>query len=90
MKKIGIHIGYWPKGNIRFEKKYINGQLNGQQNQWHDNGTLANLSNYATGKENGLQKGWRKNGDLRYNYQMVNALEHVFCYLENLYTLSQI
>ena len=72
-KKIGKHIGYWEKGNIKFEYYFKNGEHEGVLNEWYQGGQRFKEFHYKNGYEEGSEKMWWENGTIRANYVVKNG-----------------
>ena len=72
-KKIGKHIGYWEKGNLKFEYHFINGEHDGLLNEWYQSGQRYKEFHYKKGYEEGSEKIWWENGTIRANYVVKNG-----------------
>ena len=72
-KKIGKHIGYWEKGNLKFEYHFINGEHDGLLNEWYQSGQRYKEFHYKKGYEEGSEKKWWENGTIRANYVVKNG-----------------
>jgi len=54
-----------------YSKNYENGEENGLQEEWYQNGQRYDIGNYENGEKNGLQEAWYENGQPRFilNYK---------------------
>ena len=62
---------YWPDGQVKWERNYQDGKLDGISKHYGEDGTLLAEENYENGKKNGISKLYYKDGTLRMetNYQ---------------------
>jgi antitoxin component YwqK of YwqJK toxin-antitoxin module len=72
-KKVLIHTGYWPNGELRYQHTYENDLYEGTQFEWYDSGKLYSKKNYLKGYEQGLQQVWNTEGRLITNYEAKNG-----------------
>jgi len=64
-----LYKEWYENGQLKSEKKYLNGYLNGElelSKSWYENGNLRFEEKYKDGKLNGLQKIYFKNGKLQF------------------------
>jgi len=74
--KIGddIYEERYDDGQIKFlERLDVNGQPNGSQKMWYENGQIANTSSFINGKQVGLVESWHENGQLKYSANYVDG-----------------
>ena len=67
--KIGIHQGWWEKGQSRFVYQFDDyGNYHGNCKEWFRDGNLFRDFNYINGQESGQQKMYNADGTVRANY----------------------
>ncbi len=88
--KVGIHKGWWPNGNKKFEF-YFNekGFYHGSLKEWYVNGKLLKSFNYKDGKEQGSQKIWKQNGKIATNYVADDGERYGLIGLKKCYTVTE-
>ena len=72
-RKIGIHRGWWPNGNPRFEYTFLNGEHHGAMLEWYEDGTPYKAFHHRMGYEDGSQRMWWEDGRVRANYVVRNG-----------------
>ena len=75
-KKSGVHYGWWPNRERKFEYPFRNSRYHGLVREWHKNGQLFIRKNYNHGLESGHQESWMINSDLRYKYQAIDGKQY--------------
>jgi antitoxin component YwqK of YwqJK toxin-antitoxin module len=63
-------------GQQWYKDNFINGQLHGIQESWHDNGQQQNKGNFVNGQRHGLHEGWYDDGQREYKENYVNGQRH--------------
>ena len=56
---------YWPDGQVKWERNYQDGKLDGISKHYGQDGTLLAEENYENGKKNGMSKLYYEDGTLR-------------------------
>lgn len=56
---------YWPNGQVKLERTYQDGTLEGISREYGEDGTLLAEDNYVHGKKNGISKRYYKDGRLQ-------------------------
>jgi len=56
---------YWPDGQVKWERNYQDGKLEGISKEYSEDGTVLAEENYENGKKNGISKVYYKDGSLR-------------------------
>jgi antitoxin component YwqK of YwqJK toxin-antitoxin module len=56
---------YWPDGQVKWERNYQDGKLDGISKEYGEDGTVLAEENYENGKKNGISKMYYKDGTLR-------------------------
>ena len=83
---------YWPDGQVKWERTYQDGTLDGMTKEFAEDGTLLAEENYENGKKNGISKLYYKDGTLRMevNYQdgIKDGLETTYLRWNNLKVLT--
>jgi hypothetical protein len=69
----GVHRGWWPNGQPRFEYSYRDGTLNGVSREWFPSGALWREQRYEAGHEAGLQRMYWEDGRVRASYVVRGA-----------------
>lgn len=69
-KKVGVHLGWWPNGNKRFEYHYSMDMYDGPVKEWYEDGQLYRSFNYKDGQEFGAQQMWKPDGRISANYEV--------------------
>lgn len=82
-RKVGLHLGYWPNGNKKFEYHFENGLHVGELNEWYVTGQPYRSFNYEKGQENGSQKMWELDGTIRANYVVKDGHRYGLIGLKN-------
>ena len=72
-RKVGIHRGWWPNGNPRFEYHFTNGEHHGAMLEWYEDGTPYKAFHHRMGYEDGSQRMWWEDGRIRANYVVRNG-----------------
>ncbi len=70
-KKVGIHKGWFPNGNKRFQNEYLDSQFHGNQWEWRPSGGLYSFAKFDRGRVIG-KKLWREDGQIYMNF-VLNA-----------------
>lgn len=75
-KKVGVHMGWWPNGNKRFEYHYSEDMYHGKVREWYENGQLYKRFHYKDGHEEGFQQMWKPDGRIAANYEVRNGRKY--------------
>lgn len=65
--------GVYPNGELKFERNYVDGQLNGLETFWYENGQKKEQGNIVNGKPNGPGITWYANGQKKAELNVVNG-----------------
>jgi len=83
---------YWPDGQVKWERNYQDGELDGISKEYGEDGTVLAEENYENGKKNGTSKLYYPDGTLRMevNYQddLKDGLETTYLRWDNLKTVT--
>ena len=69
----GIHRGWFPNGQLKFQYSYKNDIKEGLAEEWYADGKKYKSMHYRNGQEEGLQQMWGEDGKLRANYEARNG-----------------
>ena len=69
-RKVGVHVGWWPNGAVRFRTRYADDSFDGTNEAWYDTGVRSQRLEYSAGHEEGRQQMWAPDGTLIVNYEM--------------------
>ena len=67
LKKDGDYEEYYPEeegGGIKCKYHMTGGCINGEYNEWHEDGSKKTVRNYKDGKSSGISTTWYKNGKI--------------------------
>jgi len=83
---------YWPEGQVKWERNYQDGKLEGISKEYGEDGTVLSEENYENGKKNGISKLYYTDGTLRMetNYQddLKDGLETTYLRWDNKKTVA--
>ena len=83
---------YWPNGQVKSERTYQDGKLEGISKEYGEDGTVLSEENYENGKKNGISKLYYTDGTLRMetNYQddLKDGLETTYLRWDNKKTVA--
>ena len=71
-----VYKEFFKNGDIKYEVTYFNGDKNGKEIFWHENGLKKMQSNFLDGVENGLWQQWHDNGQLKLEINYLNGKEN--------------
>lgn len=63
-------------GNTKSKTHWVNGQRDGKQISWYEDGQMKALRIYKNHRKHGLHQGWYHNGSLRFEYQFAEGVYH--------------
>ena len=72
-------------GQLKYERNYKDGELDGLWRGWYENGQLKFEYNFKDDKRDGLSKGWYENGQFKdeANWKDGKLISYEKCYDEN-------
>jgi antitoxin component YwqK of YwqJK toxin-antitoxin module len=83
---------YWPDGQVKWERTYQDGKLEGISKEYGEDGTVLAEENYENGKKNGISKVYYKDGTLRmethYQDDLKDGLETTYLRWDNKKTVA--
>jgi antitoxin component YwqK of YwqJK toxin-antitoxin module len=83
---------YWPDGQVKWERNYQDGKLDGMSREYGEDGTVLREESYKNDKKNGISKMYYKDGTLRMeaNYQdgIKDGLETTYLRWDNKKTVT--
>ena len=65
--------GFFPSGEIEYERACRDGRLHGLQFEWYALGTLASVERWVDGVPHGTARQWARNGTLLGTYRMMRG-----------------
>jgi antitoxin component YwqK of YwqJK toxin-antitoxin module len=70
-----VETEYWPNGNLRWERTYTDGKLDGVCKEYDENGTLREEIPFKNGKKDGIYRSYYSDGKLRNEASYKNGLK---------------
>ena len=70
----GSVVDYYQNDQLKTQKSYFHGRLEGIFFGFYQNGDTAYVRPYKNGEKHGTHKGWYANGQLKFQYSFVNGL----------------
>ena len=75
----GSIIMYWPNGQKKEERNYVNGKMEGLYQRWHSNGRKRGVFNMFNDKSHGPCQEWYSNGQIYRKISFINGNRHGLC-----------
>lgn len=60
--------GWWPGGELQYQRHYENGLLHGEFLEFYRTGQIRYQQIFEDGRESGLQQGWHEDGEAAFAY----------------------